>query len=143
MRKLFVLFGLLLASCISRADSSGSQATRADMIICHAAYRSDVSQPIEREDSVTFTDSDAEHSLAFTDLVFYAAYRAGEVDNERALQVQITDSNRSFVYQSHLYQFAPDSGPYNQFVGGHGFTGLNYGYHPKTSAEIQFWCEAE
>lgn len=32
------------------------------------------------------------------------------------------------VFHSTLYQLETDSGPQNQLVGGHGFTGLNYSY---------------
>ncbi len=44
------------------------------------------------------------------------------------------------VSQSTLYQLPPDSGPQNQFGGGHGFTGLNYSYAPDSTAELQYWC---
>jgi hypothetical protein len=29
----------------------------------------------------------------------------------------------------------------NQFIGGHGFTGLVYVYHPSSDAELQYFCE--
>ena len=49
-----------------------------------------------------------------------------------------------------LYQFqrtsdeprAPAKRPENEFVGGHGFTGLAYEFDPDSKAELQFWCEA-
>jgi hypothetical protein len=44
---------------------------------------------------------------------------------------------------SHLYQLPQDSGPTDQFVGAHGFTGLNYVYHPDSGVELQFWCAVE
>lgn len=146
MRKILLLFGLLLIAC------SGEEATiapKADTITCTAAYRADVTQPIEREESITFSDSDDEQSLAFADMVFHAAYSTGEADNERVLRLWVTDGMETAVlseaetavYHSQLYQLPNDSGPQNQFVGGHGFTGLNYSYAPDSSAELQFWCE--
>ncbi|MBE2224558.1 MAG: hypothetical protein IAF02_23670 [Anaerolineae bacterium] len=146
MRKILLLFGLLLAAC-----SSGEMAAspKADTITCTAAYRADVTQPIEREESITFSDSDDEQSVAFTDMVFHAAYSTGKADNERALRLWVTNRMETpvlseaevAVYHSQLYQLPNDSGPQNQFVGGHGFTGLNYSYAPDSSAELQFWCE--
>lgn len=147
MRKLLILFGLLLAACSGGGEVA---ATKAEMIRCTAAYRASVEQGIEREETVTFTDSDAEQTVAFADMVFHAAYSAGERDNERALRLWVTDTSTSLstsgadtaVYHATLYQLPIDSGPQNQFVGGHGFTGLNYSYSPDSSAELQFYCEA-
>ncbi|HUV93017.1 MAG TPA: hypothetical protein VMV80_08020 [Anaerolineales bacterium] len=40
----------------------------------------------------------------------------------------------------HALSLPIDSGPQNQFIGGHGFTGLNYSYQPDSGAELQYWC---
>ena len=143
MRKILFLILLLLSLAACGGNSTAtSQPIKSMSIACTAAYRADVSQPIEREETLTFGDADAEQSIAFADMVFHAAYSAGKVDNERALRLWVTDVTDTAVYQTQLYQLEPDSGPQNQFVGGHGFTGLSYSYHPMSSAEMQFWCEA-
>lgn len=106
---------------------------------------------IEREETLTFTDADAEQSIAFADLVFHAAHSTGAVDNERALRLWVTDASASpgtstgdtVVLHTTLYQLPLDSGPQNQFIGGHGFTGLNYSYAPASGAELQYWCVAQ
>jgi len=139
MRKFWILLGLLLAAC-SGAD--GSAPAKAEGVICTAAYRTDVNQSIEWEETITFTDNDAEQMIAFADMMFHAAYSAGETDNERNLRVWVTDAGGA-VLQSTLYQLPLDSGPQNQFAGGHGFTGLHYSYAPDSSAELQFWCLGE
>lgn len=41
-----------------------------------------------------------------------------------------------------LYQMPRTEPIRNQFVGDHGFTGLNYVYHPTTRAEMQYLCLA-
>lgn len=97
---------------------------------------------IEQEETLTFADVDDEQSAAFGAMTFHAAYRTGAVDNERSLRVWVTDAAETAVSHSTLYQLEPDSGPQNQFVGGHGFTGLNYSYAPGSTAELQYWCEA-
>lgn len=142
MRTFVFLSSLLLAACSTGSVATIAPAARAEAITCTAAYRADVSQPIAGEESVVFTDNDAAHSIAFADLTFHAAYRAGETDNERTLRIRVSDAADAITYQSLLYQLDPESGPLNQFWGGHGFTGLGYGYHPVSQAEIQFWCQA-
>jgi hypothetical protein len=140
MRKLMILFVIFLAACSSGGQPETAETPRAGEITCHAAYRASVTQPIESEESLVFTDSDSVQELVFNDLVFHAEYRTGEADNERSLRLWVTDAGE-LVYQTQLYQLDPAAGPQNQFRGGHGFTSLSYGYHPDTGAEIQFWCE--
>lgn len=139
MRRVLVLIGLLLVACGGTAGTE--TAAKSSTITCTIAYRSSVERGIEREENITFTDSDAEQSVTFADMVFHAVYSTGEEDNERALRLWVTKGEDTAVTQSTLYQLPIDSGPENQFVGGHGFTGLNYSYHP-SGAEMQFWCEA-
>ncbi|KAA3664202.1 MAG: hypothetical protein DWQ04_06920 [Chloroflexi bacterium] len=141
MKWFFVLLGLLLVAC--GGETAVSSPPKSEAIACTVAYRAGVSQPIEREESIAFGDSDSEQTVAFTDLEFHAAYSAGELNNERALRVWVTSAgDETAVFHSTLYQLNLNSGPQNQFVGGHGFTGLNYSYHPTSGAEMQFWCEA-
>jgi hypothetical protein len=138
MRKLWFLVGLvwILAAC-----GGETAVSKAETISCTAAYRSSVQVGIEQEETLTFTEANAEQSASFTDMTFHAAYSAGEADNERNLRVWVADAADT-VLHSTLYQLPLDSGPQNQFVGGHGFTGLNYSYAPGSTAELQFWCEA-
>jgi hypothetical protein len=150
MRKVLIIVGLLLVACGgSGGADTAVTSPKAETITCTAAYRSSVEVGIEREETLTFTGSDAEQSVAFADITFHAAYSTGELDNERSLRLWVTRAGEDMVggdetavSHSTLYQFPPDSGPQNQFMGGHGFTGLNYSYHPGSGAEMQFWCEA-
>ena len=141
MRKFWIFWGmvLVLAACGGRGETAVP--AKAQQITCTAAYRRSVQVGIEREETLTFTDADAEQSVAFADLIFHAAYHTGAADNERNLRVWVTDSNDDLLHAT-LYQLETSSGPQNQFVGGHGFTGLTYSYHPTSGAEMQFWCEA-
>lgn len=131
----WILIILLLVGC-NRTQQ------KAESITCTAAYRTDTSRAIDKEERITFYDSDAEQTIAFADTIFYAAYSTGIADNERNLQIRVTDGNDTTAYYAALYQFPISDGPQNQFVGGHGFTGLNYIYFPHSSAELQFWCAA-
>lgn len=139
MRKFLLILGLLLAACGGGVETA---VPRAETITCNAAYRSGVSVPIEREESFSLGDEDSRNTITFSDLAFHAQYSSGELDRERALRLWVTESGETAELTSQLYQLPLDSGPVNQFVGGHGFTGLNYVYHPTTGAELQFWCSA-
>ena len=115
----------------------------AETLTCHVAYRPAVTVPIEREETITLGDVEEEETLSFADLDFHAAYTPGEVTMERSLRLWVTPAGSQATLTSQLYQLAQESGPHNQFQGGHGFTGLTYVYHPETGAEMQFWCTAE
>ena len=128
---------------LTNDSSTGEAPAKAGKIVCHAAYRASVTVPIEREETITFTDSDAQQSISFADLDWHAQYGTGELDGERALLLWVTAAGQSDRLLSQLYQLPLESGPQNQFRGGHGFTGLNYAYHPASPAELQFWCETE
>jgi hypothetical protein len=139
MRKLMIFLVLLLAGCASEGITA---VPRAQSITCTTAYRPGVSVPIEREESFTLGDEDVGQTLEFSDLVFHAQYSSGELDRERALRLWVTEAGEMAELTSQLYQLPLDSGPVNQFIGGHGFSGLNYVYHPDSGAELQFWCLA-
>lgn len=147
MRRYFVFLIVLLSAC----GGAETAVPKAETISCTAAYRASVAQGIEREETILFSDTDSEQSIVFSDMVFHAAYSAGEADNERNMRVWVTGGGETpapseaetAVYHATLYQLPLNSGPQNQFVGGHGFTGLTYSYQPESGAELQFWCEAK
>lgn len=135
---MFGLLAALLPAC------GGTAAPRAAQITCHTTYRPSVTVPIESEGSVVIPgDIDAEYEAPESgDLRLQARYWTGAADGERALQLLVTPAGAAEPLLTHLYQLPQDSGPQNQFAGGHGFTGLIYVYHPTSGAELQFWCEA-
>jgi len=145
MQKIWRLLGILVVSLLFTAcgGRAAAESAKAERITCTAAYRSSVEVGSEQEDIFTFTDTDDELWATLGELMFHAAYDAGGADNERNLRVWVTDAADTAVYHSTLYQLPLDSGPQNQFVGGHGFTGLSYSYAPDSSAELQYWCTAD
>jgi hypothetical protein len=128
---------LLVAAC------GGGDDGRAGVIVCSTAYRVSVSEALTEPDQVRFVDEDATQSVPYIYLELHAEYRTGRVDGERSLRLWVTPTGAEDVLVTQLYQLPEDSGPTNQFVGGHGFTGLNYAYDPVSGAELQYWCEAE
>lgn len=136
------LLGLALVAAGCNGDGD-ADAERASAIVCNAAYRISVQEPLTEVDSIRFEDADAEQSLPYIYLELHGAYSTGEADGERALRVWVTQTAEEEPLVTHLYQLAGDEGPRNQFQGEHGFTGLNYAYDPLSGAELQYWCVAE
>lgn len=133
---------LLMPGC-TETKADPAPPAKASKIVCTAAYRATTSMPVEREESISFEDAATLQTMGFGELDLHATYSTGEGDGERSLQLWVSEAGRSDRLISQLYQLPLDSGPQNQFVGGHGFTGLNYVYHPISGAELQFWCQAE
>lgn len=129
---------LVLVSCVGAADPP-----KAAAIVCHTAYRVSQSEPLTPEDTMRFDDEDATQSIPYIYLELHGQYSTGKTDGERALRLWVTPSGEEQVIVSQLFQLPPDSGPSDQFNGGHGFTGLTYAYDPASGAELQYWCEAE
>lgn len=137
--KKWVLLGLivLLLGCSGPAGLPVVD----EAIMCHAAYRSSAG-PIERETALYLEESGMSSDTAFSDMALQALYSRGEGEGGRALALRVTTVESEQLIASQLYQFAPGIEPQNDFVGGHGFTGLNYAYHPASGAELQYWCTA-
>jgi hypothetical protein len=135
------VLAIMLTSLVAACSSGGDG--RAETIVCTTAYRVSVTEPLTEEDQLRFEDEDSVQSLPYIYLELHGEYTAGRQDNERALRLWVTPTGTQDVIVSHLFQLSQDSGPTNQFVGGHGFTGLNYAYDPVSGAELQYWCEVE
>lgn len=132
IKSIIALALLLLVGCDTMMGQS------AENITCTIAYRSAVTEPIEREEKLIFGGTDDKQTVVFANAIFHAQFADGAADGERSLRLWVTDSAETATYQSNLYQLASNTLPTNQFTGGHGFTGLSCGY--VDSAEVQYWC---
>ena len=134
------LLGLLVVALAACVD--GPTTARAGGFVCYYAYRPNVTVDSTSQGSVSFPDGDTAQYVGpeTNDLVFHAQYGSGATGGERALRLWVTAAGLTEPLTTHLYQLPPDSGPVDQFAGDHGFTGLNYVYHPNSRAELQFWC---
>ena len=99
MQKLWILGGLWSLFLLAACSGTPTTAPKAETITCTIAYRADVNEAIEREETITFTDSDDEQSVAFANMMFHAAYSTGATDNERALRVWVTDGEDLGIYR--------------------------------------------
>jgi hypothetical protein len=132
---------LVLAIAASVTACTSDDGTRASSIVCSTAYRVSPSEQLTEVDTMTFQDEDATLSMPYIYLELHGAYTAGRADGERALRLWVTPTGEDRELMVQLFQFAEDDGPTDQFVGGHGFTGLTYAFDPVSGAELQYWCE--
>ena len=135
------LAALALAACAGSAAVPGGGAA-GEQIVCTAAYRPGVGTTQMEEQTLTLAAPGAQESAVFADLTLQASSIQGEGEGGRALALRVTPAGSADPITAQLYQIAANTAPLNQFVGGHGFTGLTYAYHPQSGAELQFWCSA-
>ena len=76
------------------------------------------------------------------ELLFEAWFQDDEYEG-RALSIVVVNIETDAEIIRQLYQFDSQNPVKNQFMGGHGFTGLNYVFKPKATDEIQYYCSVE
>jgi hypothetical protein len=113
-------------------------------VTCHFAYRTStqVAKMKEQEIKVVIPVSDEGIDeiarIREPQKADFASVRVEVTHQTGSLIVRVYDKQTQRIIVSNLFQFGTDLS--NQFHGGHGFTGLNYVYHPKDDSELQFWC---
>lgn len=141
-KNLWVWVGLLiilvaLAGCSTSAGQAGSIP---DTISCEVYYRLAPGTSLDGSSFDLSTAGDQE-TLAFEDMAF-AATSISDVGEGQSLSIVVTDATSGAELTRALYQFDPEGGLGDQFVGGHGFTGLAYVFRPASGGEIQYFCGA-
>ena len=135
---------ITLVACSSPAEEGDGDQTGTipDNITCEVFYRpspgasfqeSTLSLPTAGEQSANRA------SAEFEDMRIEAAF-ISDVGEGKSLSIAVTDHNTGAELTRGLYQFDPQAGLRDQFVGGHGFTGLAYVFHPSSDSEIQYFC---
>ena len=141
------LFFLLLAACGGgdNGDADTTQPVSPPDLTCHVAYRPAVTQPIQQELDIDLpADPDAgitapQRHLAFDRLTLDATYDAGPFEGP-ALSIQVFPTGSADPLARTLYQLPRTQPLRDQFLGGHGFTGLVFVQDPTSGAEIQYFC---
>lgn len=135
-------FGLIvLIGCGSAAEETGDQSgTVPDTVICEVFYRPAPGASFE-ESILTLSTAGDQQSAAFEEMVF-AATTLADVGEGQSLSILVSDVGSGGELARGLYQFDPQAGLRDQFIGGHGFTGLAYVFQPESGSEIQYYCGA-
>lgn len=115
---------------------------------CHVFYRTSAKAMFEPSEGVTLTLDRSprpglplkNREITFKDLRLETNYLTTSFQGVEGaeLRVRVFDvqTRKPLLYQH--YVFDEKQPPRDQFV--HGFTGLVYVFHPKSDAELQFYC---
>jgi hypothetical protein len=137
---LFILFIILIFGC--SPFEPGESTTSGETITCEFFYRSSAGSSLEPALEITFQQGSEQKEHQFEDMAFHARFQDYQFEG-RALSIAVTNLETGAEISRQLYQFDPQNPLENQFIGGHGFTGLQYVYHPDSEAEMQYFCSVE
>jgi hypothetical protein len=134
-----VFAALILTACDAPAGENGGQAgSIPDLVVCEVFYRPAAGASFDDE-VLTLSTAGDQGTLAFDDMAFGATFLS-DAGEGQSLSIVVTDSASGNELARGLYQFDPQAGLRDQFIGGHGFTGLTYVYHPASDSEVQYFC---
>lgn len=136
-----MLVYLLAAGCSSTPSMPAGQAQLPTSIECLVFYRVLAPEMSSQELTIKLTEDRDREVVTFDDLEFNAQYWHDDYEG-RSLTISVTARDTAQELVRQLYQIDSEQGLSNQFVGGHGFTGLSYIYHPTSAAEMQYFCNA-
>ena len=140
------MIGLLLAALVLMPGcrsplASGPPPAGPTTMVCQVFYRPSVTESLDEGTTIILATDGDDRDIQFDDLVFNARYSDDEYEG-RSLVTTVYASDTGAEVVRQLYQLDLQEGLSNQFLGGHGFTGLSYVYHPVSGAELQYFCEA-
>ncbi len=131
---------LILASCSSPSENNGGDSIVDSSVDCQDLYRAASGEVLSETPTMSLsTDGDLE-LVQFENIEFRAKFLDDEFEGQ-SLSISITNMENQRALSLSLYQIDQEKGLANQFIGGHGFTGLIYVFHPSSEAELQYFCE--
>jgi hypothetical protein len=133
-----LLLPLTLLGCSSAALDSDGTSGIPEAVVCETFYRPGPGQPLATAPPISL-EGNQRRGETFAAMAFEAFYQEDEFEG-RALSVVVMDLETGREISRQLYQFDPQNPPENQFIGGHGFTGLNYVFQSGSNAELQYFC---
>jgi hypothetical protein len=142
-RVALVFIALLVSTlgCSPEAGTQNGQGSASLDIECQAFYRPSVGQAPDEGTVISLGEHGDRGTAEYADMVFEAQLSDDPGEGPAlVISVMAKDSRAEILRQ--LYQIDRVKGLHNQFVGGHGFTGLIYTYHPASGAELQHFCSA-
>lgn len=137
---LFAITLLLAVACSPAAQEPPDEpaASANPEIECQVYYRASAGQALIQGPEMLFSGQNEQASAPFDDLEFQARDYSDQGEG-RSLSITVLDLDSGDEIMQQLFQLDPQ-GLRNQFIGGHGFTGLIYLFHPVSSAEMQYFC---
>jgi hypothetical protein len=135
---------LAIAACAvgcSTPGAAGGSSTGDIAIECQVFYRPSPGESFQ-EAAISLGPENATRSEVFDGMVFTGSFFEGPGEGP-SLSLAISDPVTEDEMARQLYQIDQSKGLTNQFIGGHGFTGLVYIFHPGSPAELQYFCSAQ
>jgi hypothetical protein len=136
-----VLTIIVLATGCGASGPTGPQPAGPITIECQVFYRASAGEGFQ-ESIINLGPGNGTHSEGFDELTFSAQYMDDPGEGP-SLALAVSDAGVEREISRQLYQIDRSRGLANQFIGGHGFTGLNYVFRPSSSAELQYFCLAK
>ncbi len=137
---LVVCITLAAVSCSTPPEQASEQATAPSNIDCQVFYRASAGESLSEGPPIALTPNGGSGVATFDELEFSAQYLGDEFEGSSvSISVIAPDTREQIIAQ--LYQIDQSKGLVNQFVGGHGFTGLVYVHRPGSAAEMQYFCQ--
>lgn len=135
-----VNLGLLCVSAVCAAACQQAQAADPGSISCTFYYRPAATEEYpEHEESVVEVSANEKKSTTLGELELELSY-SDEPPEGAYARVAVTADEKQLM--ASLYQFESGERPVNQFLGGHGFTGLIYLTHPTEGGDYQLICKS-
>lgn len=131
-----------LAGCSTSNITAEATSPGGNIVVCEVFYRSTSGQGLQAAPLISFAEGNHSETLTFDTMVFEARFQDDEFEG-RTLSIAVTGLDTGGDITRQLYQFDRQNPVENQFVGGHGFTGLNYVFQPGSPAEMQFFCSVQ
>jgi len=139
---LLLLFIFPMVGCVPSGAVTEPVAPDFNILVCEVFYRPSPGSGMQSHPPLVFKRGNDSQSIQFDELAFEARFQDDEFEG-RALSTIVTAMETGVEISRVLYQFDSNNPVENQFIGGHGFTGLNYVFHPTTSAEVQYFCRVD
>ena len=134
-----IILTLLISACATQESASEAAPSNGNTIVCEVFYRSAAGTGLEAAAPIQFTAGNDQQKRNFESMALKAHFQDDEYEG-RALSIAVTNLENGAEITRQLYQFDLQNPVENQFVGGHGFTGLNYVFQPDSTAEMQYFC---
>ena len=114
---------LFISGCASLQTAGEADAPVDGTIVCEVFYRPSVGTGFESAAPIHFSEGNDQKVHTFKTMTFEAQFQDDEYEG-RALSIAVTNLENGAEITRQLYQFDSQNPVENQFIGGHGFTGL-------------------
>jgi hypothetical protein len=134
---------LLATACrtTNRPDTGSRAGSVPEQISCEVYYSPAPGQAADGTTLNLSTGSSDRQVLDFKDLRFEASLVV-DLGEGLSLALAVSDLATGNEVARALYQIDQQRGLVDQFIGGHGFTGLAYVFHPTSGSQLQYYCLA-